>query len=165
MKKIVPFLYIIFLFTGCYSFKGISVPPDATTFFVNQVNIKASGLLPPPDTPERFMEIIRQKVRGQTQLKWDNRDPHIEFSGDIISYDVSQIGAQEGDEVSLNQLTIGISVEYTNNQDTEDTWKKTFTFGLPFDPSLDLSSVQDDLIEEILDQIGENIINDAFTNW
>ena len=165
MKRILAYLFILTIFSGCYSFRGISIPVGATSFFVNQVNIKASGLLPPPDTPERFMEVLRQKTRGQTTLKWNDRDPHIEFSGDIISYSVSQIGAQEGDEVSLNQLTIGIAIEYINNLDPEDTWKKNFTFGLPFDPSLDLSAVQDDLIDDILDQIGENIINDAFTNW
>ena len=163
MKQIFVFVLIGLLYTSCYSFRGVSIPAEVDTFYVRQVRL--SDFAAPPDTPERFMEQFREKVRSQSSLKWDETDPHIEFDCEIIGFRVSNEGNQQGNEVSLNKLTISVKVQYINNLDEEDTWNKTISFGIPFDPSEDLQEVQDGYITDIFDQISENIFNDAFTNW
>ena len=163
MKRFLIFIFIALTLNSCYSFRGVSIPADVNTFYVRQV--KLTDFAAPADTPERFMEQFRQKVRSQSSLKWDETDPHIEFDCSISSFKVSNEGNQQGNEVSLNKLTISVKVEYINNNEEEDTWQKTFSFGIPFDPSEDLQEVQDGYIEDIFDQISENIFNEAFTNW
>jgi hypothetical protein len=163
MKRFFIFIFIALTLNSCYSFRGVSIPSDVNTFYVRQV--KLTDFSAPADTPERFMEQFRQKVRSQSSLKWDETNPHIEFDCSISSFRVSNEGNQQGNEVSLNKLTISVKVEYINNNDEEDTWKKTFSFGIPFDPSEDLQEVQDGYIEDIFDQISENVFNEAFTNW
>jgi len=149
--------------TGCYSFRGTSIPPDVKTFYLPPVTLGTNEA--PPDTPERFMEQLRQKIRSQSQLKWNEIDPNIEFECTITGFRVSNEGNAAGNDVSLNKLTITVKVNYFNNNNEEEDWSKNYSFGLPFDPSQDLQEVQDDFIEDIFDQISENIFNDAFTNW
>lgn len=163
MKRFFIFIFITLTFHSCYSFRGVSIPADVNTFYVRQV--KLTDFAAPADSPERFMEQFREKVRSQSSLKWDETDPHIEFDCSITSFRVSNEANQQGDEVSLNKLTISVKVAYINNNDEEENWSKTFSFGIPFDPSEDLQAVQDGYIEDIFDQISENIFNDAFTNW
>lgn len=163
MRRYFVFICIAITLNSCYSFRGVSIPSDVKTFYVRQV--KLTDFAAPADTPERFMEQFRQKVRSQSSLKWDETDPHIEFDCSITSFRVSNEGNQQGNEVSLNKLTISVKVEYINNNDEEENWNKTFSFGIPFDPAEDLQEVQDGYIEDIFDQISENIFNDAFTNW
>jgi hypothetical protein len=163
LKYISSFIFTIIIFTGCYSFKGISIPADVKTFYVQQV--KLTDFKAPPDTPERFMEQIRQKVRSQSSLTWNENDPDVEFDCTVTGFNVTNEGNSQGNQVSLNKLTIVVNVDYINNRNEDDNWNKSFSFGLPFDPALELQDVQDDFIEDIFDQISENVFNDAFTNW
>ena len=163
MKSFFMFIIIAVTLNSCYSFRGVSIPSDVNSFYVRQV--KLTDFAAPADTPERFMEQFRQKVRSQSTLKWNEVDPHIEFDCSITSFKVSNEGDQQGNQVSLNKLTISVKVAYINNNDEDENWNKTFSFGIPFDPSEDLQEVQDGYIEDIFDQISENIFNDAFTNW
>jgi len=163
MKRILGFIFLGIIFQSCYSFKGVSIPADVNTFYVRQVRL--TDFAAPADSPERFMEQFRQKIRSQSILKWDDTTPHIEFDCEISGFRVSNEGNQQGNEVSLNKLTISVKVKYINNNDEDEDWNKTFSFGIPFDPSEDLQEVQDGYIEDIFEQISENIFNDAFTNW
>jgi len=165
MRGFIVFIFLGVVFQSCYSFKGVSIPSDVKTFYVRQVRLNPSAQFAPADSPERFMEQFRQKIRSQSSLKWDDTSPHIEFDCEISNYKVSNEGNQQGNEVSLNKLTITVKVDYINNNDEEEDWNKSFSFGIPFDPSEDLQEVQDGYIEDIFEQISENIFNDAFTNW
>ena len=163
MKYITGLLFISIVLSSCYSFKGISIPPDVKTFYLPPVQL--TDYSAPPDTPEKFMEQMRQKIRSQSSLKWNETDPHIEFECSIVGFRVSNEGNQAGNEVSLNKLTISVKVNFFNNNTEEDDWTKTFSFGIPFDPSQDLQEVQDGYIDDIFEQITENIFNEAFTDW
>ncbi|MEM9545935.1 MAG: LPS assembly lipoprotein LptE [Bacteroidota bacterium] len=166
MKRILFFLLIGILFSSCYSFRGVSIPPDVKTFYVRQVRINLTGAsLAPADAPERFMEELRGKIRSQSRLEWDDTEPHIEFDCEITSYQVSNEANRQGNEVALNKLSIGVKANFYNNNDPEEDWNKSFTFGIPFDPNEDLQAVQDGYIADIFEQISENIFNEAFTNW
>jgi len=165
MNRLLIFIFLAITLQSCYSFKGVSISSDVNTFYVRQVRLSPNAQFAPADSPERFMEQFREKIRSQSNLKWNDTDPHIEFDCEITSYSVSNEGDKQGNEVSLNKLTISVKVEYINNNNEEENWNKSFSFGIPFDPSEDLQEVQDGFIEDIFEQISENIFNDAFTNW
>lgn len=165
MKRIVLFVLLGVILQSCYSFKGVSIPADVKTFYVRQVRLSPSVQLAPADSPERFMEQFREKIRSQSSLEWDDANPHIEFDCEISSYRVTNEGNQQGNEVSLNKLSISVKVEFFNNNDEEENWNKTYSFGIPFDPNEDLQEVEDGYILDIFEQISENIFNDSFTNW
>lgn len=151
--------------SGCkYSFRGISIPPDVTTYFVDDFqNLAAEA---PGDINQRFAEALRAKVRNESRLVYTETDPDIEFSGRITAFNLRPEALQAGNTVAQNKLEIFISVTYINNKDESKNWnQKQFSFFRTFESDQDFISIQDGLITEIFDQILENIFNDAFTGW
>lgn len=156
---------------GCYSFKGISIPPTINSFYVDQFQNAAGNA--PPDVGQRFSEELRDRVIRNSRLDYEEGIPDIEFRGTVTSFSVQSVapernnnpdsGAEFGS--SLNRLNISISVEYINNQNDEDNWTQSFSFFEDFDNDQVLTDVQDDLIERIFDQITTDVFNKAFTNW
>ena len=166
-RKVIFFCLIIFsisiLFQACYSFKGISIPPDVETFYVETFQNRASNA--PADLPQRFSEELRLKINNSSRLNYSENDPHIEFSGAINSFNVRSVAPREGNQLAFNRLEIRVQVEYINNNNEDDNWSQSFSFFQDFDSSQDLTSVQDQLIEEIFEQLTEDIFNKSFTNW
>lgn len=160
--------YIIFLFSGviiagCYSFKGISIPPDVNSYFVDNFQNTAGSA--PGDINTKFSEALRAKIRNESRLVYNEQAPDIEFSGTVNRFTVTPEAPQAGNTVALNKLEIGVSVTFTNNKDEEKNWTKTFSFFRTFESDKDFVSLQDSLIDEIFKQLMENIFNEAFTGW
>lgn len=162
----ITFALLISLLSGCYSFKGISIPPKANTFYVNDFSLRANNA--PAQIDQQWSEALRAKVRNESRLTYNEQSPDIEFEGSITTYGVQGTAPQEGNTVALNKLTIAVSVTYTNHTGDggkEDEWTQSFSFFKDFDATLDLNSVEQGFIDEIFEQLTENVFNKAFTNW
>ena len=155
-------------FSGCgasrgYSFEGIAINPDTKTFFVAQFDNNARTLI--PTLSQDFSEKSKRKLLDETGLNFDNLDPDIEFSGAITQYRISSEAPEPGESSAISRLTIQIAVDYVNNKNEEDKWKKTFSFFQDFPSDQNVLDLQDQLIETITEQIVEDIFQKAFTNW
>ncbi len=163
-----PFLllpFIILIFSGCkYSFRGISIPPDVKTYFVDDFQNAAPEA--PGDINQRFAEALRAKVRNESRLTYTETNADIEFSGKITGFALRPEALQAGNTVAQNKLEIFVAINYVNNKDDSKNWnQKQFSFFRTFNSDQDFLSIQDGLITEIFDQIMENIFNEAFTGW
>lgn len=161
--KLVLAIGIISTLYSCYSFKGISIPPDIKTFQVETFSVRAINA--PANIEVQFSEALRNKILVESRLKQDNNNPDIVFSGELNRYDISAEAPKEGNIVALNKLEISVKVDYQNNKDEKDKWSKTFSFFQTYDSSLDLQLVENQLIRVIFEQLTERIFNDAFTKW
>jgi len=161
-----PFLFIFVLlgFSGCYSFKGISIPPEVNTFFVEDFQLTAAQA--PGDLNQRFGEALRNKIRNESRLKLNESDPDIVFGGRVTGFYVTSEAIREGNTVALNKLEIAVDIEYTHPKNEKAGWKnRSFRFFKTFDSSLDFQSAQESLIRDIFDQLTEDIFNAAFSQW
>lgn len=162
-------LLILLLFTqsSClfYSFKGISIPPDVETFYVEDFSVSKSARNSPSDISQKFAEALRRKVTNESRLKYIETDPHISFSGEILAYSVNSVAPVEGNTTALNRLEIRLKVNYNNSLNDEDEWSNNFSFFQDYDSSADLQSIEDGLIDAIFVQLTEDVFNKAFTNW
>ncbi len=165
MKQLILAFISTILFSSCflfYTFKDISIEPDVKTFYVDEFENNAFNS--PPTINQDFAEALRKKIINETSLTYDERNPHIVFSGDIKSFTVTpQAPTQEG--ASLNRLDIKIKVKYENSLHENENWESTFGYYADFSAEQSLFDVQDALIKEIFDHILEDIINKAFNNW
>lgn len=161
--RIILFILSLSVITGCYSFKGITIPPEANTFLVEDFRVTARNA--PANINQTFSEALRQKIRNESRLVKSERDPDIVFKGSISRYTVESLAPQEGNTVALNKLTIAVDLQYEDNTVEDGNWKQTFSFFRDFDSTVDLNSVQNEFIDEIFEQLTENIFNKAFTNW
>lgn len=151
------------LLSGCYSFKGASIDPSVSTFFVKTFESRATNA--PADLPIKFTEALKDKIRSESRLRPNDQEPDIEFSGHISGFLVKAVAPKQNETVALNQLVITVHVDFLNSKDETKNFSQDKSFFAEFSSSADLLSVQDALIEEINKQLVEDIFNAAFNNW
>ena len=156
----------VFFLDSCYSFRGISIDPSITTYYVAPFDNRAANATPTlaPD----FTERLKDKIRNESRLVFTEQDPDVEFTGAITSFQVSSEAPQPGEQVAFNRLTISVSVDYINNRTSDEKLKVTKinkSFYSEFPSDQNLFDVQDELIQTITTQLVEDIFTAAFTNW
>jgi hypothetical protein len=158
---------LLLIQTGCcYTFKGISIDPDVKTFFVQNFETETSNA--PPTLGLDFTEKLKDKIRLESRLSLKNTDADVEFSGKVIDYRVVPVAPKPGEVVELNRLEVGVSMFFINNKDDKKSWKsaRTFRHFAEFNNSVDLLTVQDQLLRDVIfPQILEDIFNAAFNDW
>ena len=165
MHLLFRFVVLFFLcwLCGCYSFTGVSISPDVSTYFVS--NFKSNAINAIPGIAPDFTEALKEKIRTQSRLILDDVSPDVEFLGTIVDYRISSEAPQPGEIVALNRLTIVLAIEFIDHQDEEKNWKSNFSHFVNFSSDVDVASIQEDLVTEISDQLMEDIFNKAFTDW
>lgn len=156
-------ILILLLTQGCYSLKGISIPPEAKTFYVGELKSRAPSA--PADLGQQFSENLKQKFLNQSRLNFVEVDPDIEFSGEITRFAVTSVAPQPGEVTAFSRLEIAMRIKYVYHLDEEDNWENSFSFFRDFNRDQNLLDVQDELIMVIFQQLAEDIFNKAFTSW
>jgi len=156
-------LTIVLFLSNCYSFKGTSISPEVNTFYVALFENNALNVVPTLDVT--FTERLRDKIRLNSRLRYNDTNPDIEFSGSIIDYDISYVAPQAGETAAFSRLKIVVSVDYVNNKIEDDKWKQNFDFFTDFPADENIINIQDELITTINNQLVELIFQKAFNNW
>ncbi len=160
---------VALLLQGCtirgvgYSFQGISIPPDVNTYYIELFENQAPNST--PTLPRDFTERLKDKIRTETRLKYNDETPDIEFTGAVTEFRVTAEAPKAGEQIGFNKLTISVQVNFVNNKDEKANWKQQFSFEDFFGPNDNLLDVQETLIENITKELADRIFNRAFTNW
>ncbi len=157
------FLAFCLFFTGCYTFKGFSIDPAVQTFYISNFVNKAS--LAPASLGQDFSERFRNRVRDEARLKFNENSPDVEFSGTISDYRITAEAPLPGEGSSINVVTMVVNVEHNNSKNEKANYKRDFSFQRRFDATTSLSSIQEDLNKQMINEIITNIFNDTFNNW
>lgn len=163
LNRICIILLIAMQLVSCYSFKGISIPPDVSTFFVANLETRSTAV--PVSFPAQFAENLKNKIRNESRLVYKDVDPDISFAGTITDYRISPVAPKPGETASINRLDVSIEIQFTNAKNDKENWKQTFKHFADFSANQNLLDVQDKLLVTISDQLLEDIFNRAFTNW
>ena len=150
-------------FGSCYSFRGVSIAPNVDTFYIDDFEQSAPNA--PITLNQDFSEAMRDKIRRETRLSLTDTDPDIVFSGSITGYNITALDPIPGERAALNRLQISVRVNYESMVDKEDKWQETFSFFEEFQADQNLTTIENQLISNIFDQITEDIFNRAFSNW
>lgn len=146
---------------GCYSLKGITVPVEAKTFTVLDIENKANQVV--PGLSEDFAERLRNKIRNNTRLTYTNsEEADIVFSGSIQDYRVQSKAPQANQQSALNQLNLTVNINYAYAPDDQIGWSRNFTQQEEFNADQNLLDVQESLNEALTKQLIEDIFNAAF---
>ena len=161
--KVSCWLILTICLNACYSFKGISIDPQVSSFYIGEFDDRSQGA--PADLSFNFIEDLSRKIRSESRLKYKEIDPDISFEGEIRRFQVTPGNVSSGEQIAFNRLTIDIFVKYNNYKIEKDNWEQSFSYYADFSPDAQLLSVQDGLIEKINEKLIEDIFNKAFTNW
>jgi hypothetical protein len=149
--------------TGGYSFTGASIPPGAKTISVATFPNYASTVN--PQLSQKLTDQLMQMFASQTPLTVGNEGGDLQVSGEIVNYETRASALSSSDEVSMNRLTISIKVKFVNAIDPEADFETTFSRYRDYAASLDFSSVESGLVDEIVTELCEDVFNKAVVNW
>lgn len=167
MKKQLYIFLTFVILNGCtvnYSFTGGQFG-NAKTFSVDY--FKPQTGLATPVYAQQFSEAMKDYLQAQSPLKLRESEGDLQFAGSIVDYSIAPVSAQGGsaETASMNRLTIGIKVKYTNTLEEELSFEKNFSKFADFEANRDLFSVEQDLWKQINDQLTVEIYNASVGNW
>ncbi len=154
---------------GVYGFTGASIDPSVKTISIQTFYNNAT--LGPSNMSVLFTETIKDYYQQNTSLSVVDDNGDLQIEGLISNYTITPVSAtasgnnNEADFSSLSRITITVSASYVNTKDDEFDFDKNFSFFVDFDNTIDLSSNEQDYVEEIFDQIILDIFNASVANW
>ncbi len=153
--------------SGClrYSFTGTSIPEGVNTiyipFFPDQSN---SGF---GDLSDRLNQALIERFVNQSRLQLANSESDADavLDGSIASYSNRPFSIGGDEQATQNQIQISVRGSFQYQSDDEALWNKTFTGSFTFDPTDDPINGEQDAADEALEQIANDMFNDAVSSW
>jgi hypothetical protein len=152
--------------SGCkvkYSFTGASISPQVKTVSIQYFQNRAP--LVQPGLTQYLTDALIDKCKGQTNLKFINGIGDVNFEGEIKEYNTLPLTVGADASAATNRFTITVAVKFTNAIEPELSFDQTFSRYEDYDSNLNLSDVEKNLSDKIIEMIVEDIFNQAFVNW
>ncbi len=156
-------IWLSFSSCGIYSFTGASIDPNVKTFTIHTISNQAPIVI--PSLSNTLTESLRQELNTNTNLNQLESGGDLEFAATITNYQVTPVAPQANEISAVNRLSITLNVEFINHQNEKQSWTSSFTRYADYSSGIDLSTVQEQLIKEISNQLVEDIFNKAVVNW
>ncbi|RWY49169.1 LPS assembly lipoprotein LptE [Mucilaginibacter gilvus] len=158
---------VICLFNSCsVSLNGATIPPELKTiniqYFENTAPLVVNTL------SQDFTEALKNRIRTQTNLSIVRGEADAMMSGTITGYNYAPISIQATNNntapiAGASRLTITVMVKFTYDKDKKLSFEEPFTKSKDF--AGDISSQEQQLIQDINKQLTDDIFNKAFNNW
>lgn len=149
------------LFTGCYSFRDVSIPPEVKTIRIQYIENRAPYVN--PQLAPQFNDRLKQKITNQTKLtvvQTDNAD--YDVSGTITNYSVSTSGISN-QQAATNRLTVSIKITFKDHLGKIKNYDVSRNFD--FSANLTMQQAESQLGETIIRGMVDETFNRIFSNW
>lgn len=167
IKIVLLLLAMVLIAAGCsfkYRLNGASIDYNliktiTIESFTNRASYQWAPMAP------MFNETLSDIYNRQTKLRQVKRDGDLVISGEITAYDQTNKSISADGYSSMVQLKMTVSVKYRNNKNHNEDFDKTFTASREYDASQQLSAVQEELVQQMIDDIVDQIFNASVANW
>lgn len=146
-----------------FSLSGATIPIQAKTFSVKYFTNNAS--LVQPILNQRLTEHLRDRIMNETSLQMVNSNGDLAFEGEILTYNMQPLAIQGNETAQLTQLTVTINVRFFNSIEPDKNFESTFTRFHQFPASVNFASIENQIIDQIVEQLVDDIFNKALINW
>jgi len=174
MKKllgIISVCVLVLICPSCYTLKNQSIPTGLKTinvqFFENNAALVVNNL------SQTFTEALKDRIRTQTSLSLVRGEADATMSGAITGYSIAPASIQATANnvapiADANRLTITVRVKFSFDAaktpaDKKLSFEQSFTKFADYRG--DISSQEQNLIQQINKQLIDDIFNAAFSNW
>jgi hypothetical protein len=160
------FLFVLTITSGCavkYSFSGASISPQVKTVSIQYFQNRAP--LVQPGLSQYLTDALIDKCKAQTNLSFSTGMGDVNFEGEISDYNTRPLTVAADAQAAMNRFTITVKVKFTNAVQPENNFEQTFSRYEDYDSSFDLSNVEKEYSDKIVEMIVEDIFNQAFVNW
>ncbi|MBO5750565.1 MAG: LptE family protein [Bacteroidaceae bacterium] len=147
-----------------YKFSGTSIDNTKTkTISIDKFPIRANYVWSPMES--MFYNSITDAFAQKTKLKVLKKDGDLQLAGEIVEYSQTNKSISSDGYSAQVQLKIAVNVRFTNNQKHEEDFEQRFSATAEYDSSQQLSAVQEELVQEMIDDIVDQIFNATVANW
>lgn len=112
-----------------------------------------------------FYNSMVDQFNRKTKLKLTKRNGDIDIQGEIVEYSQTNKGVGSNGYSTQAQLKMTVNVRYTNNSKHEDDFEQRFSATADYDASQSLASVQEELVQQMIDDLIDQIFNATIANW
>lgn len=157
----------LLLIGGCvqYSFTGTSIPSDVRTIYIPFFDDRSGGGI--GDINDRLNRSLINRFVNQSRLSLstneDIADAYID--GTIQSYQNRPFSVGGDERANLNQVSITVRASFKYAVDEQPLWEKNFSGSGTYDVIENPVDGEVVAVEEALQQIANNMFNDAVSNW
>lgn len=158
---------IILLVGACkisYQFNASSIDyTKVRTITLETFPIKSTYVYAPLGT--EFNDKLQNIFVTQTRLQQVSSNGDWNISGEITGYEQLNQAVKADGFSSETQLKVTVNVRFVNNTNHAEDFEQSFSAFRNYPSSEQLTSVQDELIKEIVKEITEQIFNATAANW
>lgn len=155
------------VFCACkvsYSFNGASINYEVTkTIQIEEFPLRASYVWGPMKTI--FNNELKDLYANHTRLIQVKRNGDLKLEGEITQYQQRNKSVSSEGYSAQTELSMTVNVRFTNNKKHEEDFEQQFTATASYENSQSLSSVQEELVTQMVKEITEQIFNQTVANW
>ena len=112
-----------------------------------------------------FNNALKDKFRTRTKLTQVKRNGDLILEGEITKYDQRNKSVSAEGYSAQTELSITVNVRFTNNVNHNEDFEQQFTAQQSYDTTQSLTSVQDELVGQMIKDICDQIFNATVANW
>lgn len=155
------------IFTACsvrYTFTGASIDYTKTkTIQLAEFPIRSTYVWGPMGP--MFNNALKDEFANHTQLKQVKRNGDLKIEGEITQYSQRNKSVSAEGYSAQTELSITVNVRFTNNVNHTEDFERQFTASKSYDTTQSLSSVQEELVNQMVKDLVEQIFNATVANW
>jgi hypothetical protein len=167
MKKIILYIFLLpFVLISCgvvtFNMSGATIGNAKTcqvSFFENHADIVNPAL------SALITDALKDKVQSSTSLRIVNSNADVMFEGEITGYNVQPQQITAANVAARDRLTVTVRVRFNNELDPDKSYERSFSRFQEFTGGMQISSVEAELLPLILEELMEDIFNEAFASW
>ena len=169
VKHLTALLLMMAALVSCsisYKFNGASIDytKTKTITFENFPNRSAGFVWGPMES--MFNTQLQDTYMQQTRLQQVNRGGDLQLSGEITNYDAINKGVGSDGYSTMAELRMTVRVNFSSKANpTESFENRTFSASREYDASNQLTSVQEELVTQMIKEIVDQIFNATVANW
>jgi len=171
MRRNIKYMLVVlisaFLFQGCkisYKLNQAAIDYSTTKTFSIETFSNRAAYQWAPMAP-MFNTSLSARYNDQTKLSQVRRDGDLNLSGEITSYDQTNKSISADGYSSMVQLRMTVKVKFVNNNKHEDDFDRSFSSSREYDSSQQLSAVQEELVQQMIDDIVDQVFNATVAKW
>lgn len=158
---------IVSMLASCiptFSFNGSNINYDKVkSVSLDKFPIRCAYVWAPMES--MFYNSISDAYAQKTKLKVLKRNGDLQLTGEIVEYSQTNKNVASDGFSTQVQLKLTVNVRFTNNTNHSQDFEQRFSATSEFDAKQSLASVQETLVQEMIDDIVDQIFNATVANW
>ncbi len=159
---------VILLLASCafsgYKFNGASIDYNVTkTIQIADFPNRSSYVWGP--MASMFNNELKDMFASHTKLTQVKRNGDLKIEGEITQYSQRNKSVSSEGYSAQTELTMTVNVRFTNTKNQTENFEQQFSSTSSYETTQNLSSVQEELVTEMIEDIVDQIFNATVANW